>query len=46
MNNNNRQTAFIMTGMIEFIKTQGRERVDQIQRQMDEQFISQSEKMV
>ena len=35
-----------MNGMIEFIRTQGRERVNQIQQQMETDFTVQSEKMI
>ena len=35
-----------MKGMIEFIKTQGEERVSQIYQQMDTDFTVQSEKMI
>ena len=35
-----------MKGMIEFIKTQGKERVSQIYQQMDTDFTVQSEKMI
>ena len=43
---NNQQSEFIMKGMIEFIKTQGKERVSQIYQQMDTDFTVQSEKMI
>ena len=43
---NNQQSQFIMNGMIEFIRTQGRERVNQIQQQMETDFTVQSEKMI
>lgn len=42
----NQQSAFIMRGMIEFIETQGSERVLQIETQMKEDFTMQSIKMV
>ena len=35
-----------MTGMIEFIQQQGRERVNQITQQMETDFTVQSEKMI
>ena len=35
-----------MQGMIEFIETQGNERVSQINKQMNEDFTVQSEKMI
>jgi len=35
-----------MTGMIQFIQQQGRERVNQIQQQMETDFTVQSEKMI
>ena len=35
-----------MNGMIEFIRTQGKERVQQIHAQMDNDFTVQSEKMI
>ena len=35
-----------MKGMIEFTKTQGKERVSQIYQQMDTDFTVQSEKMI
>lgn len=43
---NANQSAFIMNGMIEFIKTQGNERVQQIESQMENDFTVQSEKMI
>ena len=43
---NQQQSTFIMQGMIEFIRTQGRERVNQIQQQMETDFTVQSEKMI
>ena len=43
---NNNQSQFIMNGMIEFIRTQGKERVQQIHAQMDNDFTVQSEKMI
>ena len=43
---NNQQSAFIMKGMIEFIRTQGKERVSQIYQQMETDFTVQSEKMI
>ena len=44
MNNSQQQT--IMTGMIQFIQQQGRERVNQITQQMETDFTVQSEKMI
>ena len=35
-----------MKGMIEFIRTQGTERVSQIRQQMETDFTVQSEKMI
>ena len=35
-----------MTGMIDFIRAQGKERVKEIQHQMDQDFIVQSEKQI
>ena len=43
---NQQQSAFIMQGMIEFIRTQGTERVNQINQQMETDFTVQSEKMI
>lgn len=43
---NQQQSSFIMKGMIEFIKTQGVERVNQITQQMETDFTVQSEKMI
>ena len=43
---NQQQSAFIMQGMIEFIRTQGEERVNQINQQMETDFTVQSEKMI
>lgn len=43
---NAQQSSFIMRGMVEFIQTQGKERVSQIEQQMQEDFTVQSEKMI
>lgn len=43
---NNMQSKSIMDGMIEFIRTQGKERVQQIKSQMDYDFATQSEHMI
>ena len=43
---NAQQSQFIMQGMIEFIRTQGEERVNQIKQQMETDFTVQSEKMI
>lgn len=43
---NSTQSQFIMKGMIDFIRTQGKERVSQINQQMETDFTVQSEKMI
>jgi len=43
---NTQQSTFIMKGMIDFIRTQGKERVSQIHQQMETDFTVQSEKMI
>ena len=43
---NNAQSALIMKGMIDFIETQGRERVAQIDAQMETEFTVTSEQMI
>ena len=43
---NTQQSTFIMKGMIDFIRTQGKERVSQINQQMETDFTVQSEKMI
>lgn len=43
---NQQQSHLIMKGMIEFIRTQGKERVEQIHQQTETEFTIQSEKMI
>ena len=41
---NSAQSDRIMTGMIAFIKTQGKERVEQSERQTNDEFTAMSQK--